>query len=151
MTVLLDVRYPGEGEEEISVEDEMEFTDGDVELSETNTEGDVKFTGYSWSAPPGVIRFVWEASSASGNIAPPTSASYDTDDDTVTVVFEELASDAVTGADNSFEADLAGSIDRVVGSRTGTTSTYVFYLTGAAEYRIYRSTSPNQMIFEVQM
>jgi hypothetical protein len=153
MAVLLDVRYPGSGDsapQPAETADEEEFTTGLVELGDVNTAGDVKFTGYSWSAPPGVVRFVWSTSAVSGNTTPPTSASYDADDETVTVVFEDVASDAVIGSDGSFEADLASSIERVSGTRSGTTSTYVFYLTGEAEYRIYRSTSPNQVILEVQ-
>ena len=96
------------------------------------------------------MRFIWSTSAVSGNTTPPTSVSYNSAKKTLTVVFEGVVADSVIGSDGTFESDLTSSVERVSGTRSDLTSTYVFHLTSAVEYRIYRSTSPNQMILEIQ-
>lgn len=150
LSIILDVKYPGESET-VSVEDEMDFTDGDVILEDTNTAGDARFVSYSWGVEGGVVKFTWSTSAVSGNPTPGTSAEFDSGADTITVTFTNLERDAVVGSDGEYEATLSGSISEVSATRTGDISTYVFSLTGEKEYRIYRSTSPNQVVLEVKL
>ena len=151
LSVLLDVKYPGADEgADTAAEDSEDFIAEDTTLTGTNTSGDAKLVNYSWSVGSDVVSFVWGTSADSGNPTPPTDVMYDGAGKKLTVSMKNVLSDTVIGSSGEFESDLTAPVENVVGSREGTTSTYVFHLTTAAEYRIYRSTSPNQLILEVQ-
>ncbi len=148
--VILDVKYPGEVETGSTVEDSMEFTANSTTLSGTNTAGDAKLSGYSWSTESTLLKFIWNTTSSSGNPTPPTQVTYNASNKTITVVFTDVQSDSVIGSDGVFSTDLGNVVSGVSGSRAGTTSTFVFQLTKETTYRIYRSTSPNQVILDVK-
>ncbi len=157
LSVLLDVRYPVSGSDEDdsgsseAVEDPEDFVDSDITLTGTNTAGDVRINRYSWSVSGGALKFIFETSAASGNPIPTTNAEYDASAKTVTVTFGNVERDSVLGSDNAFEADLSGSVTKVTGSSVGGDSQYVFDLTGATTYRVYRNLSPNQVVVEISL
>jgi hypothetical protein len=150
LKVVLDVKYPGTVADTGDAEDSMAFTTVATTLSGTNTAGDVRFVSYSWSTESTVVKFIWGTSSATGNPTPPTSVTYNAAAKTVTVTFTGVQSDSVIGSDGTFSAPLSTIVDEVTGSRTGTTSTYVFHLNGESRYRIYRSSSPNQVVLDIE-
>lgn len=150
LSVILDVKYPGEVESE-AVSDPEDFTDGDQTLSDTNSSGDVRINSYSWAIEGGVLKFSWSTSSASGNTTPPTTVGPGGGSGELVVKFDNLQNDGVLGSDNSFEASLSGPVSKVMGSKSGSGSEYVFLLTKDTEWRIYRSSSPNQVVLEVKL
>ena len=150
LKVVLDVKYPGEVESGDGEEDSMEFTTSATTLSGTNTVGDARFVSYSWSTESTLLKFIWGSSSASGNPTPPTTVAYNASAKTVTVTFTDLQADAVIGSDGTFSSALSTIVDEVTGTRSGTTSTYVFDLNDESRYRIYRSTSPNQVVLDIE-
>lgn len=150
LKVVLDVKYPGVVANSGGVEDSMVFTTNPTTLTGTNTVGDVRFVSYSWSTESTLLKFIWGTASASGNTTPPTSVAYNASAKTVTVTFSNFQTDSVIGGDNTFSAPLSTIVSEVSGTRSGTTSTYVFHLTDESRYRIYRSTSPNQVILDIE-
>lgn len=150
LKVVLDVKYPGAPTDTGSAEDPMVFTTSETTLTGTNTASDVRLTNYSWSTESSVVKFIWGTSSASGNPTPPTNVKYNALAKTVTVNFTGILSDAVIGSDGTFSTDLSTVIDEVTGSRSGTTSTFAFHLNKESRYRIYRSSSPNQVVLDIE-
>ncbi|MBN2100820.1 hypothetical protein JW710_02920 [Candidatus Dojkabacteria bacterium] len=151
LTVILDVKYPGTSDEnESAVEDPEEFSSGVQSLTGTNTTGDVRIGSYSWGVEGSVLKFTWSTSSASGNPTPPTTAEYISADKKIVVKFGNVQKDSVLGSDNVFEADLSSPVERVEGSKSGGDNVYEFILAKGTEYRIYRTTSPNQIVIEIK-
>lgn len=149
LSVILDVKYPGEGEEPVAVTDPTTFTSGSQTLTGTNTVGDVKISAFSWAVEGGVVKFIWSTSSASGNATPSTTATYNAGPKTIVVTFGNVQTDLLAGS-GPFETPLSGGVTKVAGTRSGTQSTYTFTLGVAATYRIYRNVSPNQVVIEIK-
>lgn len=139
-----------EDDDDDSGEDDPEgFTDGNITLGNTNTQGDARIQKYSWAITGSTVKFEWDTSAVSGNTTPPTSVTYDSGAKKITVVFSEVEKDYLIGS-GGFDADLSGSVDNVTGTRSGTTSTYIFELNKAAEYRIYRDNDEGSVIIEIE-
>jgi hypothetical protein len=147
--VILDVKYPGEAEVG-EYDDPEDFGTDDIELGSTNTEGDSKIVGYSWGVENGAVKFIWETSSSSGNPTPPTAAVYDEDANTVTVTFSDLVSDSILASTGTFEMEMSRAVDQITGSIDGDDHVFFFELNTDIEYKIYRETSPNQVVIEIR-
>ncbi len=149
LTIILDVKYPGEADEE-EYDDPGDFGTDDIELGGTNTEGDAKIVGYSWGVENGAVKFIWETSAVSGNPTPQTAVVYDEEVNTITVTFTDLASDSILASTGSFEMEMSRAVDQVTGSVDGDNHVFVFSLNTDVEYKIYRETSPNQVVIEIR-
>jgi hypothetical protein len=153
MNVILDVAYPGEGEDDDDDDTDAqageagEFGTGDQSLSDTNTSGTATVNSYTWALGGNALKFVWNTSASSGDPIPQTSAVYDEDEDEVRVTFQDLQKDSVYKV---MDITLSGPVENVSAEYTDGTSVYTFELTKGTEYRIYKTLSPNQVVLEVK-
>ncbi len=149
LSVILDVKYPGESSSSGStVTDPETFSSGTQTLSGTNTVGDVKISTYSWSIESDVLKFIWTTSAPSGNATPATSAAYSSKK--ITVTFGKVQTDLIAGG-GLFESALADVATRVTGTKEADGDiVYTFTLAKDSTYRIYRTSSPNQVVLEIK-
>jgi hypothetical protein len=145
LIVKFSIKYPGG---EISTEDygSTEFTTDDVSVESSTAEEGVRISGYSYSVSGGVLRYVFKTSSNTGSPIPSFEGSLA--DGVLTVTFPSLSTDIIYSSSGG-EVDLPGGVTLSI-TRSGNQSLYEFVGVGD-QYKLYGSTSPNQVIVDVQL
>ena len=145
LTVKLTIKYPG-GEISMDEYGTTEFTSEDIIVESSTADNGVRISGYTYSTSGGVLRFIMKTSTNTGSPIP--SFESNLADGVLTVVFSSLNADVIYSATEG-NVTLPGGIVLDI-SRSGSQSIYEFVGVGT-EYRIYGTTSPNQVIVEVKL
>jgi hypothetical protein len=145
LTVKFSIKYPG-GEISTDEYGTTEFTSEDLSVESSTADNGVRISGYSYSTTGGVLRFIMKTSTNTGSPIPSFESTLA--DGILTLTFPSLNADIIYSATDG-EVTLPGGIILNI-TRSGSQSTYEFIGVGS-EYRIYGTTSPNQVIVEVKL
>ncbi|MDD4382321.1 MAG: hypothetical protein PHE21_03195 [Candidatus Dojkabacteria bacterium] len=146
LKVVLDVKYPGEVESEIDL-GSTEFSTELQEISGVTKTNTATVKSYSYSTSGGVLKFAWTVSATGDNPIPSVNAGYD--GNVLVVTFESLSVDKVLAAvqgkslPGSLTLDAVKSVDSSVYSFQG--------LTSQRPFKLSATTSPNQVILEIDL
>jgi hypothetical protein len=145
LIVKFSIKYPG-GEISADEYGTTEFTSEDLSVESSTADEGVRISGYSYSTSGGVLRFIMKTSTNTGSPIPSFESSLA--DGILTLTFPSLNADVIYSATGG-EVTLPGGIVLDI-TRSGNQSIYEFVGVGS-EYRIYGTTSPNQVIVEVKL
>ncbi|MDD3474599.1 MAG: hypothetical protein PHP08_01695 [Candidatus Dojkabacteria bacterium] len=145
LIVKLSIKYPG-GEISTDEYGTTEFTSEDISVESSTVDEGVRISGYTYSSSSGVLKFIMKTSSNTGSPIPSFESSLE--DAILTVVFPSLNADVIYSATEG-SVSLPGGVTLDI-TRSGNQSTYEFIGVGS-EYKIYGTTSPNQITVEVKL
>jgi len=145
LIVKLTIKYPG-GEISTDEYGTTEFTSDDIIVESSTADEGVRISGYSYSTSSGVLRFIMKTSTNTGSPIPSFESTLA--DGVLTLTFSSLNADVIYSASGG-EVSLPGGVVLDI-TRSGNQSIYEFVGVGS-EYRIYGTTSPNQVIVEVKL
>lgn len=141
--VILDVKYPGEVVSTIDL-GSTEFS-ADPQSISGATNATIK--SYSYSSSGGVLKFAWSVTANGENPIPSVTAEY-LDNETLSIKFTSLTLDRVVNAAGSLKLPAGITIDS---SKESTASIYNFIVGSKKEYKLSATTSPNQVILEIDL
>ena len=143
LVVILDVKYPGEVTSEIDL--------GSTEFSTTSQDisgiANATVKSYSYSSSGGILKFAWSVTADGENPIPSVTAEY-LDNETLSVKFTSLTLDRVVNAAGSLSLPAGITIDS---SKEGSASIYNFIVGSKKVYKLSATTSPNQVILEIDL
>ncbi len=145
--VLLLVKYT-EKEESTSENDlgSTEFSSKEQSISGVGESEKASVTSYTYGTAGGVVKFVWNVTADGNSPIPSVKAGYD-ESGKLVVEFSSLVLDRVALA----KEIVLNSRIKLVASRTGSTSTYVFEgVSKDTEFKLSASTNPNQVSIEIK-
>lgn len=145
--VTVNVAYPGASTATIDL-GSTEYSISSQDITGVDSTNNASIKGYTYSTSGGVLTFVWTVDSDDENPIPSVTASYDSSN-VLSVTFSSLSLDKVVSAVD--ELDLPGGLT-MDSSRSGSASTYNFMgLTSQREFKLSATTSPNQVILEIDL
>ena len=143
LVVILDVKYPGEVTSEIDL--------GSTEFSTTAQDisgiANATVKSYSYSSSGGILKFAWSVTADGENPIPSVTAEY-LDNETLSIKFTSLTLDRVVNAAGSLSLPAGITIDS---SKEGSASIYNFIVGSKKVYKLSATTSPNQVILEIDL
>ena len=143
LVVILDVKYPGEVTSEIDL--------GSTEFSTTSQDisgiANATVKSYSYSSSGGILKFAWSVTADGENPIPSVTAEY-LDNETLSIKFTSLTLDRVVNAAGSLSLPAGITIDS---SKEGSASIYNFIVGSKKVYKLSATTSPNQVILEIDL
>lgn len=143
LMVILDVKYPGEVTSAIDLGSTEFSTDPQSISGATNA----TIKSYSYSSSGGVLKFVWSVTADGANPIPSVTAEY-LDNETLSIKFTSLTLDRVVNAVGSLKLPASITIDS---SKESSASIYNFIVGSKKEYKLSATTSPNQVILEIDL
>ncbi len=143
LKVILDVKYPGEVTSTI----DLGSTEFSTELQDISGIANATIKSYSYSSSGGILKFVWSVTAEGENPIPSVTGEY-LDDNTLSIKFTSLTLDRVVNAASSLTLPTGITIDS---SKEGSASIYNFIVGSKKEYKLSATTSPNQVILEIDL
>jgi len=143
LKVILDVKYPGE----VTSEMDMGSTEFSTEAQSISGIANATIKSYSYSSSGGVLKFVWSVTADGENPIPSVTGEY-LGDDTLSIKFTSLTLDRVVNAAGGLSLPAGITIDS---SKEGSASIYNFIVGSKKEYKLSATTSPNQVILEIDL
>ena len=143
LKVILDVKYPGEVTSTI----DLGSTEFSTELQDISGIADATIKSYSYSSSGGILKFVWSVTAEGENPIPSVTGEY-LDDNTLSIKFTSLTLDRVVKAAGNLTLPTGITIDS---SKEGSASIYNFIVGSKKEYKLSATTSPNQVILEIDL
>jgi hypothetical protein len=147
LKVVLDVKYPGEVESEIDL-GSTEFSKVAQSITGVTKAQSTTIKSYSYSSSGGILKFAWTVSATGDNPIPSVTAEYTTGN-VLSVKFTSISVDKVVNATAGKALPSNLSIDS---GREGVMSVYNFIgLTSQKPFKLSATTSPNQVILEIDL
>ena len=143
LKVILDVKYPGEVTSTI----DLGSTEFSTDLQDISGIANATIKSYSYSSSGGILKFVWSVTAEGENPIPSVTGEY-LDDNTLSIKFTSLTLDRVVNAASSLTLPTGITIDS---SKEGSASIYNFIVDSKKEYKLSATTSPNQVILEIDL
>ncbi|HNR52998.1 MAG TPA: hypothetical protein PKI16_00730 [Candidatus Dojkabacteria bacterium] len=143
LKVILDVKYPGEVTSTI----DLGSTEFSTDLQDISGIANATIKSYSYSSSGGILKFVWSVTAEGENPIPSVTGEY-LDDNTLSIKFTSLTLDRVVNAASSLTLPTGITIDS---SKEGSASIYNFIVGSKKEYKLSATTSPNQVILEIDL
>jgi len=143
LKVILDVKYPGEVTSTI----DLGSTEFSTELQDISGIANATIKSYSYSSSGGILKFVWSVTAEGENPIPSVTGEY-LDDNTLSIKFTSLTLDRVVNTASSLTLPTGITIDS---SKEGSASIYNFIVGSKKEYKLSATTSPNQVILEIDL
>ena len=143
LKVILDVKYPGEVTSTI----DLGSTEFSTDLQDISGIANATIKSYSYSSSGGILKFVWSVTADGENPIPSVTGEY-LDDNTLSIKFTSLTLDRVVNAASSLTLPTGITIDS---SKEGSASIYNFIVGSKKEYKLSATTSPNQVILEIDL
>ena len=143
LKVILDVKYPGEVTSTI----DLGSTEFSTDLQDISGVTTATIKSYSYSSSGGILKFVWSVTAEGENPIPSVTGEY-LDDNTLSIKFTSLTLDRVVNAASSLTLPTGITIDS---SKEGSASIYNFIVGSKKEYKLSATTSPNQVILEIDL
>lgn len=145
-TIIIDVAYPGESTDTTVDLGSTEYSKEAQSIVGVDADSGATIASYTYGSVSGVMKFVWNVSSDASNPIPTVSAQYDSSNNLV-VTFSSLKTDKVYLAVDGI--DLPGSL-ALQTEKSGSTSIYTFSgMSDIVNYKLSASTSPNQVVLEI--
>lgn len=143
LKVILDVKYPGE------VTSTIDFgsTEFSTDLQDITGVANATVKSYSFSSTGGVLKFTWSVTADGENPIPSVTGEY-LDNETLSIKFTSLTLDRVVNAAGSLVLPAGITVDS---SKEGSASIYNFIVGSKKEYKLSATTSPNQVILEIDL
>ncbi len=142
------VQYPGEASSSETDSGSTEFSTQSQSVNGVGVDEGATVGSYTYGVSSNILKFVWNVSSSDTNPIPNVNAAYDSENNLV-LTFTSLKTDKVYLAVDGIS--LPGSL-ALQTERSGDASTYTFYgLSSQHEYKLSASTSPNQIILEIEL
>jgi len=143
LKIILDVKYPGEVTSTIDLGSTEFSTDPQSISGATNA----TIKSYSYSSSGGVLKFSWSVTADGENPIPSVTAEY-LDNETLSIKFTSLTLDRVVNAAGSLNLPAGITIDP---SKESSASIYNFIVGSKKDYKLSATTSPNQVILEIDL
>ena len=143
LKVILDVKYPGEVTSTI----DLGSTEFSTDLQDISGIANATIKSYSYSSTGGILKFVWSVTADGENPIPSVTAEY-LDNETLSIKFASLTLDRVLNAAGSLALPAGITIDS---SKEGSASIYNFIVGSKKSYKLSATTSPNQVILEIDL
>lgn len=143
LKVILDVKYPGE----VTSTVDLGSTEFSTDLQDISGIANATIKSYSYSSSGGILKFVWSVTADGENPIPSTTGEY-LDNETLSIKFTSLTLDRVLNAAGSLALPAGITIDS---SKEGSASIYNFIVGSKKEYKLSATTSPNQVILEIDL
>lgn len=144
LKVVLDIKYPGELESEIDL-GSTEFSKVAQSITGVTKVQSATIKSYSYSSSGGILKFAWTVSATGDNPIPSVSAEYD--ENVIVVTFASLSLDKVLSSVQNKSLPAGFTLDAVKSSNS---SVYSFEgLTSQKPFKLSATTSPNQVILEI--
>lgn len=143
LKVILDVKYPGEVTSTI----DLGSTEFSTDLQDITGVANATIKSYSYSSSGGILKFVWSVTADGENPIPSVTGEY-LDNETLSIKFTSLTLDRVVNAAGSLALPAGITIDS---SKESSASIYNFIVGSKKEYKLSATTSPNQVILEIDL
>ena len=143
LKVILDVKYPGEVTSTI----DLGSTEFSTDLQDIAGVANATIKSYSYSSSGGILKFVWSVTADGENPIPSVTGEY-LDNETLSIKFTSLTLDRVVNAAGSLALPAGITIDS---SKESSASIYNFIVGSKKEYKLSATTSPNQVILEIDL
>lgn len=143
LKIILDVKYPGE----VTSTVDLGSTEFSTELQDITGVTNATIKSYSYSSSGGILKFAWSVTADGENPIPSVTAEY-LDNETLSVKFTSLVLDRVVNAAGSLTLPTGITIDS---SKEGSASIYNFIVGSKKSYKLSATTSPNQVILEIDL
>lgn len=143
LKVILDVKYPGEVTSTI----DLGSTEFSTDLQDISGIANATIKSYSYSSAGGILKFVWSVTADGENPIPSVTGEY-LDNETLSIKFASLTLDRVVNAAGSLALPAGITIDS---SKESSASIYNFIVGSKKAYKLSATTSPNQVILEIDL
>jgi len=141
------VQYPGESSSTVDT-GSTAFSTQAQSITGVDAAKGATISSYTYGASGSVLKFVWNVSSTDANPIPTVNAAYDSENHLV-VTFTSLKTDKVYLAVDGIS--LPGSLAMQT-EKSGESTIYTIGgFSSQAEYKLSASTSPNQVVLEIQL
>ena len=141
------VQYPGESSSTVDT-GSSDYSTQAQSITGVGAAKGAAISSYTYGISGGVLKFVWNVSSTDTNPIPNVNAAYDSENHLV-VTFTSLKTDKVYLAVDGIS--LPGSLAMQTEKPGESTIYTISGFSSQAEYKLSASTSPNQVILEIQL
>ncbi len=141
------VQYPGESSSTIDT-GSTDYNTQAQSITGVDASKGATISSYTYGSSGGILKFVWNVSSTDANPIPNVNAAYDSENHLV-VTFTSLKTDKVYLAVDGIS--LPGSLAMQTEKPGESTIYTIGGFSTKAEYKLSASTSPNQVVLEIQL
>lgn len=141
------VQYPGESSSTVDT-GSTDYSTQAQSVTGVDAAKGATISSYTYGVSGGVLKFVWNVSSTDTNPIPNVNAAYDSENHLV-VTFTSLKTDKVYLAVDGIS--LPGSLAMQTEKPGESTIYTISGFSSQAEYKLSASTSPNQVVLEIQL